>query len=378
VSFEALVSVIIPTYNRAKFLPTAINSVLDQTYKNVEIIVVDDGSTDSTIEVLRPFKNKIHYLTSDHKGTAHARNLGMKTAQGKYIAFLDSDDTYLPFKLELQISFIEEHPEVGMVCTEFSGKYENGRIDKNHMRNYHSIWDRKGWVLSDVFDKKGVFSVKVYNGQITYHTGNLFKYVLLDTLIPTNTILFPKTIIDKVGYQNEEYRYAQEYEFVVRICKHFTVAFLNVPTYVIFHHKNQSTKLSEKLSVFLKKKQNVVDFIEGNKAFLEVVMKLGYEDKDFYQSNRKNIDLRLGEIYCEHGVYWLEHGDMQKSREYLEKGILFAPKVIKYRIYLFLTNMPRFVRQCALLIIHKITKWHFLLKGKGLIGFIKNVTRFYK
>ena len=377
-SLDPLVSIIIPTYNRAKLLPVAIQSVLDQTYKNVEIVVIDDGSTDDTSQVLASFKDKIVYLKSGHKGTAHARNIGMKAAKGDYLAFLDSDDFYISYKIELQVSFMEAHPEVGMVCSEFSGKYENGYLDKFHMRNYHNIWDRKGWVFSDVFEKQGEFLTKAYDRPITYYTGNLFKYVLLDSLIPTNTILFPKYILDTVGYQNERYRYAQEYEFVVRICKYFTVAFLNIPTYVIYHHKKQSTNIGEKINIFLKKRENVSDFIEGNKAFLDVVTKLGYEDKEFYYKNRKAIDSRFSEIYCGYAELWLKHGDMEKSKEYLKIGMLFAPQNIKCRIYLLLTNMPVFIRKCVMLIIYKIIKWQDLLRGRGIKGLIKRVAEMYK
>ena len=359
-SSESLVSVIIPTYNRAKLLPTAIQSVLGQTHKNVEVLVIDDGSTDETTEVIRPFEDKIVYLTSEHKGTAHARNLGMKAAAGKYIAFLDSDDTYLPYKLELQISFIEEHPEVGMVCTEFSGKYENGRIDKNHMRNYHSIWDRKGWVLSDVFAKQGEFSTKVYDGQITYYTGNLFKYVLLDSLIPTNTILFPKTIIKKIGYQNENYTTGQEYEYVVRICKYYRIAFLDIPTYVIFHHRSQSTEFLNYGSK--NRRQRLKELSETNSPFFGSVLEWGYKDKDYYSKNKEAIDSRLAEIYLEYAVICLEINEAKKAREQLKKCLDYDSKRLKYRLFRLISFMPPLIIRIVLKILRKIQKWSLLIK----------------
>ena len=163
-----LVSIIIPTYNRAKFLPTAIQSALQQSYPNIEVIVIDDGSTDNTKMALEPFKDKIRYFATEHKGTAHARNVGMKAATGKYIAFLDSDDTYLPNKIEIQVSFIEEHPEVGMVYTEFSGSYENRYVDEFHLRTYHRIYEFEGWTYDDIFEKKGMFNCKLINKSIQY------------------------------------------------------------------------------------------------------------------------------------------------------------------------------------------------------------------
>jgi glycosyltransferase involved in cell wall biosynthesis len=103
------VSVIIPTYNRAEMLIRAIRSVLKQTYEDYEIIVVDDGSTDDTAKVMKAYENdKFKYIRySLNKGGAFARNLGLDSSRGKYIAFLDSDDEWLPTKLEKQTKFID-------------------------------------------------------------------------------------------------------------------------------------------------------------------------------------------------------------------------------------------------------------------------------
>ena len=98
-----LVSVIIPTYNRGYCLCEAIDSVLAQTYTNIEIIVVDDGSTDSTEEILKKYGPEIQYLWQENQGVSSARNLGIRAAKGEWIAFLDSDDEWLPNKLERQL-----------------------------------------------------------------------------------------------------------------------------------------------------------------------------------------------------------------------------------------------------------------------------------
>ena len=112
-----LVSVVIPTYNSAKFIIQAIESVLSQTYSNYEIIVVDDGSTDNTGQVLEPYKNKISYTYQTNQGVAASRNNGIDIAQGELIAFLDADDLFLPQKLHQQVSIFLEQPQIAMfVC----------------------------------------------------------------------------------------------------------------------------------------------------------------------------------------------------------------------------------------------------------------------
>jgi len=123
------VSVIIPTYNREQLLKRAIQSVLNQTFRDFEIIVVDDGSTDNTKEIIDSFtSDKIKYIyESNSGGAARPKNTGIKNAQGKYIAVLDSDDEWLPQKLEKQIELLEifQDPKLGAVgCDVFV--FENG------------------------------------------------------------------------------------------------------------------------------------------------------------------------------------------------------------------------------------------------------------
>ncbi|MFC1512091.1 glycosyltransferase family 2 protein [Candidatus Latescibacterota bacterium] len=111
------VSVIIPTYNRAKYVLKAINSVLAQTYKEYEIIVVDDGSTDNTQEVLEQYMDKINYIYQDNKGGSIARNVGIKASNSEWIGFLDSDDEWLPNKLAVQMENIHHEQEMNFQVT---------------------------------------------------------------------------------------------------------------------------------------------------------------------------------------------------------------------------------------------------------------------
>jgi glycosyltransferase involved in cell wall biosynthesis len=114
----ALVSVVIPSYNYARFVTEAVGSALAQSYPHVEIIVVDDGSTDNTREVLEPFRDRIRYLAQTNQGLSAARNTGIRAAQGEFIALLDADDVWHPRKLEVQLSYLQEHPEIGLLATE--------------------------------------------------------------------------------------------------------------------------------------------------------------------------------------------------------------------------------------------------------------------
>ncbi|MCS7351792.1 MAG: glycosyltransferase family A protein, partial [Anaerolineae bacterium] len=115
---RAKVSVIIPCYNQGMFLAEAIQSIIDQDYSDKEIIVVDDGSTDNTRDVVLRFKDKIMYIRQDNKGVARARNIGIQASSGDYIAFLDADDVALPGRLKLEAEILDQFPEVGLVASD--------------------------------------------------------------------------------------------------------------------------------------------------------------------------------------------------------------------------------------------------------------------
>src|SRR5690348_15579178 len=112
-----LVSVIIPAYNYARYIPGAVNSVLAQTYQNHEIVVVDDGSTDGTRQALGDSLDKISYIYQHNRGVSAARNVGIERSRGELIAFLDADDVWVPDKLDRQVRFLRDHPSIGMVCS---------------------------------------------------------------------------------------------------------------------------------------------------------------------------------------------------------------------------------------------------------------------
>lgn len=113
------VSVVIPTYNRAEFLMETVHSVLDQTYRDFEIIVVDDGSTDTTAQVLEPYSAQVRYVWQENAERSAARNHGLRLARGEYIAFLDDDDRFLPDKLRGQVAALDRDPGIGLVASGF-------------------------------------------------------------------------------------------------------------------------------------------------------------------------------------------------------------------------------------------------------------------
>ena len=112
---DPLISVIIPAYNAEKFLSPALDSVLQQSYSNLEILLIDDGSSDETRSIAQNHPAKPHYHLQPHLGVAEARNHGIRKARGDLIAFLDSDDLYLPHKLSSQVGYLQQNPQIDIV-----------------------------------------------------------------------------------------------------------------------------------------------------------------------------------------------------------------------------------------------------------------------
>jgi glycosyltransferase involved in cell wall biosynthesis len=127
-----LVSVVIPTYNQASYLGEAIESVLTQTYQRIELIVVDDGSTDGTPEVIAGYAGRMTAIRQENHGAAHALNVGLQAARGDFICWLSSDDAYLPDKIERQVATLVGDPAAGLCCTGWETIDGEGRLLKRY------------------------------------------------------------------------------------------------------------------------------------------------------------------------------------------------------------------------------------------------------
>ncbi|MDJ0568546.1 MAG: glycosyltransferase family A protein, partial [Pleurocapsa sp. MO_192.B19] len=122
------VSIIIPAYNGDRYIAEAIEGILTQTYSDYEIIVVDDGSTDNTRQIIQQYGDRIQYLSQTNQGVAASRNLGLKASQGEYIAFLDQDDVFLPHKLASQVTLLDQNPALGIANSGWQIVNEQGEV----------------------------------------------------------------------------------------------------------------------------------------------------------------------------------------------------------------------------------------------------------
>ena len=176
---QPTISVIIPAYNYAQYLPIAIRSVLAQTFQDFEIIIVDDGSTDDTHSVVSEFVDpRIDYIYQENQGLAAARNTGIRSSHGLYIALLDADDAFYPAKLELQLRELSENPDISIIFTGWdfvlqSGKLirharpweDNLNLDLESLLTNPQFSSSTALIRRDVFDRVGYFDRYLYRSE---------------------------------------------------------------------------------------------------------------------------------------------------------------------------------------------------------------------
>lgn len=211
------VSVIIPAYNHAKYIRHCIDSVLAQTYQDREIIVVDDGSTDGTLDVLHSYGASIKVIPQKNKGTQAARNTGVQASSGDYIALLDSDDVWLPNKLERQVKLFEKNPSLGLV---YSLAY---------------VIDATGKVLSDGIP----IGAPISNPRLA------FEELLMEDKVPALTAVIRRACLDKVGFFDEAFVGAGDWDLWLRIAANWPVECVPEPLalYRVHHHNTWDTLL---------------------------------------------------------------------------------------------------------------------------------------
>ncbi len=206
------VSVIIPTYNRCGWIKHAIDSVLQQTYQNFELLIIDDGSTDITKSILAKYESSIKYYYQENKGVASARNLGIRKAKGDYLCFLDSDDRWLKRKLETQLRLVESDPDIKVCYTD-------------------EIWIRNG--------------IRVNQKKIHQkYSGWIYQKCLPLCIISPSSVLIHREVFEKVGLFDEEKTVCEDYDLWLRMSNVYPIRFTNKP--LIVKYGGHADQLSQK------------------------------------------------------------------------------------------------------------------------------------
>jgi glycosyltransferase involved in cell wall biosynthesis len=288
------VSVVIPSYNYGQFIGAAIESVLAQSYPIAEIIVIDDGSTDKTEQIVKKFDNKVHYIKQKNSGVCAARNNGVKISRGDFIAFLDADDSWHPQKIEKQMNKFQSDSEIGLVhCGMREFDSETNKTIRLHLEG------SEGWVAKDIllFDKNVIIG-------------------------PGGAIVIKREAFEEVKGFDTNLKIGEDWDFCYRVARKFKIGF--VPEILVnYRNHGKNTHLNVK-------EMERSTLIAWNKAF-------DTKDKEITSLRRESFG-NLHKVLAGSYLYSGQYLDFLRN---LLLSLWFKPSYLSYYLSLLLQRRKK-------------------------------------
>ncbi|MES9968407.1 MAG: glycosyltransferase [Candidatus Thiodiazotropha sp.] len=304
------VSVIIPTYNRAELLLKTVQSVLAQTYQDFEIIVIDDGSSDNTEDVINGYSPKIRYLKQENAGLNASRNRALDLAQGEYIATLDDDDIWLDYKLALQVELLNKFESVGFTYSNFHIlKSEDNRIPDGLTTWLHEPID---W--SSLFDQTYSYEELSLKSPIPdaspdttqIHVGDIYHASLFDPHVLPSSALFRRSLLpDDIRFIEHD-SICGDWDFFARLSKAHQAVFLNHETTLNRSHEDEFRLTRTDHRIQLAKRA-------------EFIRRVWKSDDPFYQSNKADVDITLNKVLLNLTYEHIMNGQVNEARSVFEE-----------------------------------------------------------
>ncbi|MGQ0598713.1 glycosyltransferase family 2 protein [Aquabacterium sp.] len=243
-----LVSVIIGAYNSARYIGETIDTMLAQTYQPLELIVVDDGSTDNTWQVLQSYGERIVAVRQANGGVPAARNTGLAHARGEFIALMDHDDLCMPERIAAQIALLDQHPEIGLCCTEFSAFSDKGPIAERYSPYYYAqcAADRGGAAAQ--FPRKTTLNVAACLPvpaaspvNVPVYLGSVYDTMACGNFAHPPTVLFRAALVDQIGGFDPAARLSTDWDWLVRAARVTDFAYIDRP---LLNYRRSSMQIS--------------------------------------------------------------------------------------------------------------------------------------
>lgn len=245
---DELVSVTIPVYNGHATVADTLRSVLAQTHRNLEIIVVDDGSTDGTWEVLKSFGDSIRAVRQRNCGLAAARNTGIQAARGDYIALMDADDLCEPERIAVQLRFLQQRRNVLLCCSDFSAFSASGPVASSYSSTYYSRCSPQVGGVQARYPQRSHFDITTClpagaenETAVPIYFGNVYDELALGNFVHPPTVMFRRQVLDTVGQFEIEARTMCDWDWLVRVARVGTVGFIDRP---LLQYRLSATQMS--------------------------------------------------------------------------------------------------------------------------------------
>jgi glycosyltransferase involved in cell wall biosynthesis len=304
---KPLVSVIVPTYNCGPFVAEALDSILSQDWQPLEVIAVDDGSTDDTLEVLRRYGDRIRLLQQPNGGPAAARNLAVRESRGEYLAFLDADDLWLPGHLRVLVSYLQAHPQTHVAY----GEWLVWRPEPDG--SYPPL------VMPLLVDAPALDPA---------NSGWVYPALLVDSIIHIIAAVIRRSVYDAVGGFDQTLRTGSDWDFWIRVGRSFPVAKLRRP--VAAYRQNPSS-----VTHVVRKENN------GFRLLKRIIDTYGLRDDAGHLADRRAVARRLSDLAFSHAYrhYW--HGEPDIAAHWFGQAWRHDPRRLKAAAYLVAATAKR-------------------------------------
>jgi len=275
---EPLVSVNIPAYNATEFIEETLSSALGQSYRNIEVIVLDDGSTDRTAEIVKKVQksdNRVRYYFQENQGISGARNRLFELSKGEYVAFLDHDDQWLPTKLQVQIALFNQNPDLGIVFAKALTKYEDGRC-------------------IDEFTQR-----KPKRGKVFY------DYLLSLNFMPLCTVVIKKDVLAKYIPFSKRLCLSEDWELFLRVARDYKFDYLDQP--LAIYNARADSLMRRNVLRELEEVSSILDFWSSSdslvlanykRRFLRAKAQFNFYKVDYLKNSREFKQAKEELINC--------------------------------------------------------------------------------
>ncbi len=295
------VTVIIPSYNCEAYIAETIDSILNQTFSDIELIVVDDGSTDRTCEIVESYGEPVRLIRQTNARVCAARNRGIREAKGEFICLMDHDDYWYPEKLARQIEEFERHPEAGAVFSTFIRWYRDGSGNFPPPESFERA------SIPDDTDPD--------------FTGWIYHQFLLDCWMLTSSAMFRREVFDKCGMFDEALPYSEDWELWIRISRQYPMAKLNRPYTLYRQHPLQGNRIVRDIDY------RTVLLVRTRKQW-------GLCNQDGRCITRRRFLSQLALYHAEYGFNHLKAGNLKPAVTSFTRAWFTDPLQPRYIVYI--------------------------------------------